>query len=350
MILNGLVFTLGELARRVSGKVIGDASIEIRDIQPFDVAAEGHLTLASKGSLLRRLDDTRASAVIVGEPVEDRAGKSLLIASNPKAAFARLLQEFHQPPPLPGGIAGGARVGLDCRIHPDASIHDGAWIGEKVAVGAKTVVHAGVVVGDGCRLGSECTLYPNVTLYPGCTLGDRVIVHSGTVIGADGFGYVSDGKEQVKMPQTGTVTIEDDVEIGANSCVDRATFGETLIRRGAKLDNHVHVGHNCEVGERTIIVGQVGISGSSRIGSDCILAGHSGVSDNVKIGDGVRVYMKSAVSRDVPDGAKVSGQPAIDHRENLKTQALLRRLPEMYRQIRRLLKERDNRGKGNARE
>jgi UDP-3-O-[3-hydroxymyristoyl] glucosamine N-acyltransferase len=174
-------------------------------------------------------------------------------------------------------------------------------------------------------------LHSNVTLYQGVTIGKRVVIHSGTVIGADGFGYVFDGKQQVKVPQTGSVEIHDDVEIGANSCVDRATFGSTVIERGAKLDNHVHVAHNCRIGENTVIVGCVGLSGSVTIGKNCILAGQCGTVDHINIGDNVRVMARAVVTKDIPSGSVVSGRYGRSHQQELKQEALLRRLPEIYR-------------------
>lgn len=315
--------------------MIGDPSLPIQGIRPFELAEEGDLTVAFRRPYLKRLESTRASAVIVPPGVE-ATGKPLLQVEHPKVAFARLLQLFHGRPFEPRGIASGAIIGRDCRIAEKVSIFPLVWIGDEVVIDEEVTLHPGVYVGDRCRIGAGCTLYPNVTLYPETRLGRRVILHSGTVIGADGFGYVFDGREQVKIPQTGSVIIEDDVEIGANSCVDRGTFGSTVIEKGVKLDNHVHVGHNCRVGENTILVGQVGISGSVTLGKNCVLAGHCGVVDHVTIGDNVVVTMKSAVSKDVPSGSIVSGSPAMDHREDLKLRALTRRLPELFRQVQEL--------------
>lgn len=192
---------------------------------------------------------------------------------------------------------------------------------------------------EGCVIGTGCTLHPSVTVYPGVILGKRVTVHSGTVLGADGFGYVRDGDEQVKLPQTGNVEIGDDVEIGANSCVDRATFGSTVLEKNVKIDNHVHIGHNCRIGEGTIIVGSVGISGSVTIGKNCIFAGQSGASDHVNIGDNVIVLAKTAVTKDVPSGMTVSGLHGRDHRGQIKTEAILNRLPDMYKDLKTIKKK-----------
>ena len=304
-------------------------------MQPFESAEPGDITLAAGPPYLHRIAETRAAAVIVPQEFPT-SEKALLLAENPKLAFARVMQVFHpQMAPNPG-ISPDASVGADCVLGDGVEIGPGAVLGDRVTIGNRVIVGPGAVVGDRCRVGADSILHANVTVYAETEIGERVIIHSGTVIGADGFGYVSDGTRQVKVPHIGKVVIEDYVEIGANSCVDRATFGETRIEEGVKLDNHVHVGHNCRIGAHTVIVGQVGVSGSVRIGKYCVFAGDSGVSDHVVVGDGVRVLMKSAVSRDVESGQTVSGQPAMNHREQLRIQAMTRRLPEIYQLFRKL--------------
>jgi len=314
------MYTLQKLAEHVGGRVAGDSQIEIRGIQPFESAGPGDLTLAGKKKYQENLGQTRASAVIVSPGVVSDE-KPLLQVERPKVAFARLLSLFHPRPAAAQGIS------------PLAHISESAKVSEDVTI------YPFVFVGDHCVIGRGSVLHPHVILYENVSLGQRVILHSGTVIGADGFGYVFDGQTQVKIPQTGSVTIGDDVEIGANSCVDRATFGATVLERGVKLDNHVHIGHNCRIGENTVIAGQVGLSGSVEVGKNCIFAGHSGVVDHVKIGDQVTVMMKSAVSKDVPSRSVVSGQPAMEHRQWMKIKAVTRRFPEIYREWRSWRKE-----------
>ncbi len=314
------MYTLQKLAEHVGGRVAGDSQIEIRGIQPFENAGPGDLTLAGQKKYQEHLHRTRASAVIVSPGVVSDE-KPLLQVERPKVAFARLLSLFHPGPAVAQGIS------------PLAHISESARISEEVTI------YPFVFVGDHCVIGRGCVLYPNVTLYENVSLGERVILHSGAVIGADGFGYVFDGQTHVKIPQTGSVTIGDDVEIGANSCVDRATFGATVLERGVKLDNHVHIGHNCRIGENTVIAGQVGLSGSVEVGENCTFAGHAGVVDHVKIGDQVIVMMKSAVSKDVPSQSVVSGQPAMEHRQSMKIEAVTRRFPEIYREWKAWLKE-----------
>jgi UDP-3-O-[3-hydroxymyristoyl] glucosamine N-acyltransferase len=343
------VYKLDELARLVGGRIHGDAALDILSVQPFDLAGSGDLTLAADRKSLAALETSTAAAVIV-RPGITSARKTLLEVDNPKVAFARLLAHLHSQPFQAIGVSPLASIGDECRVPDEVSIHPFCYVGARVILGARVTLFSGVHVGEGCRIGDDVVLHPNVVLYPGVTLGARVIVHAGSVIGADGFGYVWDGQDQVKVPQLGAVIIEDDVEIGANSCVDRATFGATVVERGVKLDNHVHVAHNCRVGANTVMVAQVGLSGSVKIGRNCVFAGHSGVVDHVTIGDDVTVMMKSGVSKDVPSRSRVSGQPAMDHRAAMRIEAIVRRLPELYEDWKRLKKrlEADARGDLNA--
>ncbi len=317
----------------------GDSQIEIRGIQPFERAGPGDLTLAGERKYQEQLEETRASAVIVLPGVVS-SNKALLQVDKPKLAFARLLALLHRRPFEAAGISPQAQISKSAHVSQKVTIHPFVFVGDEAVIKEEVTLFAGVHVGNHCVIGPACVLHPNVTLYEGVSLGSRVILHSGTVIGADGFGYVFDEDTQVKIPQTGCVIIGDDVEIGANSCVDRATFGATVLERGVKLDNHVHIGHNCRIGENTVIVAQVGISGSVEIGKNCTFAGHSGVVDHVRIGDGVTVMMKSAVTKDIPSHSVISGQPAMDHRQWMKIEALKRRFPEIYREWRTWLRER----------
>ena len=323
-----MLYRLRQLAKHVGGEVAGDPDTPNRRLRPFETAGPGDLTLAVEKRYEERIRETGASAVIVSKTVRFR-NRPLLRVDNPRLAFARLLQFIDKTPFVPTGVSPDATVGRDCSIPERVSIHPHAYVGDGVTLGEEVTLHPGVYVGNGCTIGDGTILHPNVTVYDGIRIGARVILHSGAVIGADGFGYVFDGERQVKIPQRGTVVIEDDVEIGANSCVDRATFGQTTIGRGVKLDDHVQIGHNCTIGENTVMVGQVGVSGSVTVGRNCILAGQSGVVDHVRIGDGVKVLAKTAVTKDVPDGMTVSGQPARDHRTTVKIQALTRRLPQL---------------------
>lgn len=327
------VHTLDELAALVGGTVSGDGTTPIRSGAPFEQAGDGDITLAT-GRFLDVLYQTDASALIVPTGTEQR-DRNLLLVEMPKVAFARILQLFVEQPFRAEGISDRACIGRDCRISENVTIGPFVSIGDNAIVEDGVSLGPGVVIGADARIGEGSTLHANVGIYRGVTIGKRVIIHSGTVIGSDGFGYVFDGSAQVKIPQTGTVQIGDDVEIGANCCIDRATFGSTILERHVKLDNLVHVAHNCRIGENTVIVGCCGISGSVEIGRNCVLAGQVGVADHVRVGDNVKILAKASVFKDVPSGSVVSGTPARDHRQELRAQAALRRLPDLLRLWRR---------------
>lgn len=331
------MFTLAELAELVAGQIAGDPTVTITGANPFDSAQPGDITFAGAPAYWGRIDQCPASAVIV--PLScPPASKPILRARNPKEAFARITAHLYRRPFEANGIAKMASIGEACSISDRVSIAAFVSVGDRTKIGDEVTLHAGVSIGADCSIGRGCVLHANVTLYPGVVLGDRVVIHSGTVIGADGFGYVFNGSEQVKVPQLGSVEIQDDVEIGANSCVDRATFGKTVIERGVKIDNQVHIAHNCRIGENTIIVGCVGISGSVRIGRNCIIAGQAGVADHVSIGDNVIVMQKTAVTKDVPSGTQVAGLHGREYRQELKIEALQRRLPEILARLKALEK------------
>jgi UDP-3-O-[3-hydroxymyristoyl] glucosamine N-acyltransferase len=323
------MFTLREIAQEVGGKILGDPDVEVSGVSPFEEASSGDITVAFTKRYLHQVDSTAASVVIVPREVTSDQ-KTLLAVKDPKLAFALILQLFKSGRFKAKGISSLASIGERCQISDLVSIQPFAAIGDDVVIEDEVSIGSGTAVGDRCRIGAQSTLHSNVTLYPRVTLGRRVILHSGTVIGADGFGYVFDGNQQVKVPQSGNVEIHDDVEIGANSCVDRATFGSTVIERGVKLDNHVHIAHNCRIGENTVIVGCVGISGSVTIGKNCILAGQCGTVDHVSIGDNVQVMARAVVTKDVPSGSVVSGRHGRSHQQELRQEALLRKLPEIY--------------------
>ena len=324
------MYTLTQLAQHVDGEIAGDPEIQIEGVNPFGDAGPADITVAFSKGYLQRLHTTSAAAVIV-PPGTQSPGKALLKVQNPKLAFARILHLFTEKPFEPLGVSHLASIGERCQIADAVSIHSFVSIGADVSVEDGVTMESGVVVGDGCKIGAGATLHANVVLYPGISIGKRVTLHGGVVLGADGFGYVFDGQTQVKMPQTGSVVIHDDVEIGANSCVDRATFGATVIERGVKLDNHVHIAHNCRIGENTVIAGCVGISGSVTVGRNCVFAGQCGTVDHVTIGDDVMVLARAVITKDIPSGSVISGSYGRDHRLELKQEAMLRRLPQIYR-------------------
>ncbi len=329
---------LDELARRLECRLEGDGGLEVDAVRGLEEAGPQDLSYVASERYLPRLRASAAGAVILSEggPPPDRPA---LRTANPLLAFARALTILH-PQAVPAvGIHAAAVVAPDARVDPEASVDALTVVGSSSEVGAGTVLHAHVSVGADVRIGRDCRIFPHVVLLDGVRLGDRVIVHSGTVIGADGFGFARDGPRYVKVPQIGRVVIEDDVEIGANVTIDRATLGETRIGRGTKIDNLVQVAHNVRVGSDTVIVAQAGIAGSSRIGSRVTLAGQVGIVDHVEVGDEAVVGAQAGVTKDVRPGSVVLGSPAIPHREFKRQVGALARLPEL-RHLLRALEER----------
>lgn len=327
--------TLEELARLVGGEVRGQCRERIVGINSLRDAVPGQISLWLSPKYLPDLEKTRASAVIVGRKLPP-TDKPLLITERPYLAYARIARFFSPPKVYPPGVSPLAFVEADCLIGEGVSVHPFVYVGKRVVIEKRVTLCPGVFVGDGVRIGEDTLIHPNVSILEGTIIGKRVIIHSGTVIGSDGFGFAQDGTEQVKIPQTGIVQIDDDCEIGANNTIDRASMGRTWLQRGVKTDNLVHVGHNVVVGEHTLLIAQVGISGSVTIGRGAILAGQVGVIDHLSIGDGARITGKSGVMEDVPAGAVLSGYPAMPHPTFLRSSALIRKLPELAKKIREL--------------
>jgi len=342
-------WTLGELARRLGGEVVGDPQAELRRVAPIESAQEGDLAFLANPRYRRHLETTGASAVIVGGDVRE-ARTNLLRVAEPYAAFARALALFHPEESPAPGVSPAAFVHPTARLGEGVTVAAGVHVGEGCELGDRCVLHPGVVLRERCRLGRETVLHPNVVLYPGTELGERVVVHAGTVLGSDGFGYATTREGHVKVPQVGRVVVEDDVEIGANTAVDRATLGETRIGRGAKIDNLVQIGHNVKVGPLSILVGQAGIAGSTRLGTGVVMAGQSGAAGHLELGDGARVGAKSAALQDVPAGETVTGIPAVPHALWRRIAAALPALPELMRRLRRVETAHGIRGKEGTEE
>jgi UDP-3-O-[3-hydroxymyristoyl] glucosamine N-acyltransferase len=327
--------TLEELARLVGGEVRGVCEELLFGITGIREARKGQITFMVDPKYGKDLETTQASAVIVGAQ-SLQTSKPLLITSNPYLAYASIAQFFAPKPSHPVGVSSLTHYGKDCRIGERVSIYPLVYLGDRVDIEDGVILYPGVFVGDSVRIGKDSIIYPNVSILSGTIIGQRVIIHSGTVIGSDGFGFVQDGMIQVKVPQTGIVQIDDDCEIGANNTIDRATFGKTWIKTGVKTDNLVHVAHNVVVGEHSLLIAQVGISGSVTIGQGVILAGQVGVADHLTIGNGVKVGGKSGVVKSIPSGEVVSGNPTMPHQTYLRASSLIKRLPEMAQKIRAL--------------
>lgn len=331
--------TLNHLAQVIRAELIGDPEAVIRRAQPFADAIEGDITFATGEAYLARLSESRATAIILANAVEG-AGRNLLVAKDPKLAFARAVQLLHAVAYRPMGVSEDLIVGEGATLGEDLSIHPRVTIGRNSLIGDRVTLHAGVVIGSGCRVGDDTVIYPNVTLYDNSEIGSRVIIHSGTVIGADGFSFVPDEEgRQTKLLQLGRVRVEDDCEIGANCAIDRAGFGETVLKRGVKLDNFIQVGHNTVLGEDTVAAAMTGFSGGTRVGRGCVFAGQSGTAQHIEIGDGAIITAKASVMKNVRAGAMVGGMiPARDYNAWRRSQVLYSRLPEIVERLKRLEK------------
>jgi UDP-3-O-[3-hydroxymyristoyl] glucosamine N-acyltransferase len=330
--------TVAELAAVLSGQAVGDAQISIQGVSSIEDALPGDIVFAENARYLGLAQRSKASAVIapVGSEASD---KPLIVVDNPRASFSAVLALFApQNVPVPG-IHPSAVVGEGVVLEEGVSIGPLCSIGAGTTVGPRTTIEAGTVVGDHSRLGADVILHGNVTLADGTEVGNRAIIHSGAVIGADGFGYVLIGSTRHKVPQIGIVQIGEDVEIGANTTIDRAKTGATVIGARTKIDNLVHIAHNCKIGEDCVIVAQVGIAGSVTLGNGVIVAGQAGINPGVKVGDRAMVLGQSGCWSDVEAGAVVSGDPAKPHKQRLRQVAAIGDLPEALSRLKKLEKQ-----------
>jgi len=326
---------LEQVASLVSGNLEGEGSIEINGVRGVHDAKEGDITFLMQNKYLDVLKKSKASAVFVVKPVEVSIPQ--IVVAKPELAFARLVKELHPEPRPQPGIHSSVVIGKKVVLGENVTLSAGVCIGDDVSIGNDVVLYPNVVIGNDCKVDDHCTLHPNVTLYRNTEMGRHVIVHAGTVIGADGFGYTLDEKGcHYKINQFGRVVIEDFVEIGANSCIDRAAMDTTLIKAGTKIDNLVQVAHNCTVGNHSILVAQVGLAGSCRLGHHVVLAGQVGLADHVTLGDQVTVTAKSGTFRDLENNAVVSGWPAVPTGTWKRYMATLPKLPDLARKVKEL--------------
>jgi UDP-3-O-[3-hydroxymyristoyl] glucosamine N-acyltransferase len=323
----------------------GDASRAIRGVASLSAAGPDDISFLSADAYLPQFDSTNAAAVIVQKRVKLPAGDAkpaLLIVDDAELAMARVLELFAPPVPRPNvGVDPSARVAPDVQLAESVAIGALAVIGQRTRIGARTVIHPGVVISDDVVIGEDCVFFSNIVVRERINIGNRVIIHAGSVLGSDGFGYRWDGTRHVKIPQIGTVVIEDDVELGSCVCVDRAKTGETRIGRGTKIDNLVQIAHNCNIGPHCIITGQAGCAGSVTLGAGVMLGGQCAIRDHVTMADGAMAAACSGVADDVAPKTVVSGIPALPHRQTLREQAALRRLPDLMAQLRKLQEEVD---------
>lgn len=317
----------------IGGDIVGEPNAVIKGVAPFHEASAFDITFADSFKILKKINETNASAVIVPRHFTLPAKTSLILSDNPRLAFAKIMTLFF-PVVRPGAsISALASIGRNFASGKDVYIGPSVTIENNVGVGDRVVIRPNVYIGRNVRIGNDVNIYPNVSIMDGCVIGNRVTIHAGSVIGSDGFGFVTDGVRHSKIPQVGIVQIDDDVEIGANNTIDRATFGKTWIKQGVKTDNLVHIGHNVLVGENSLMVAQVGISGSTTIGNNVILAGQAGISGHLSIGDRATVGPQAGVIRSVPPGEVVSGTPEMPHRTWLRVHQIMLRLPELKNKI-----------------
>lgn len=331
-------YTLAEIAKWVGGAVRGDASLRMGGIAGVVEAGPDQITWLSHEKYARNLAQSKAGAVVVPEDYGPTPMPAVLVR-NPSVAIITILEKFAPPVPRPPvGVHPTAVVAEDVAVGKGVAIGPCVVVGRGARLGDGTVLHANVFVGEDATVGDGCEFWPGVVVRERCVVGNRVVIHPNTTIGADGFGYQFMDGRHVKIPQIGTVTIEDDVEIGANCAVDRAKFGTTLIGRGTKIDNLVQVAHNVQIGPGCVIVAQAGIAGSTRLGRGVVLGGKVGVRDHVTLNDGVQAAACCCISKDVPAGTTVIGSPAAPHEIWAREQAKIRRLPSLFEQVEALAK------------
>ena len=334
-------FTAKQIADLIQGKVEGNEQATVRTFAKIEEGVPGAISFLSNPKYTHYIYETKSSVVLVNEDAvfEKPVSTTLIRVKNAYECVAKLLQFYESAKPRKSGIDPLASISPKATIGEDVYIGAFAVIGDGAVIDNGSQIYPHVVIGDGVTIGANCVLYANVTIYQGCKLGNNVTIHAGAVIGADGFGFAPNAEGYDKIPQIGIVVIEDDVEIGANTCVDRSTMGQTIIHKGVKLDNLIQVAHNCEIGENTVMSAQVGMAGSTKIGKWCMVAGQAGFAGHIHIGDQTLVGAQAGLMKDTKPGDKVMGSPAINHLTYMKSRALDPKLPEMYRQIAALQRE-----------
>ncbi|HTU44122.1 MAG TPA: UDP-3-O-(3-hydroxymyristoyl)glucosamine N-acyltransferase [Bryobacteraceae bacterium] len=329
-------YTLGQLAQALGCEVVGDPKIEIFGVSTLEQAGPGEITFLANKTYAPLVKTTRAAAVIAAEPLSDTRAATL-VSTNPYYDFARTLALFYQPPRPAPGMHPAACIASTAQVGPNASIGAYAVVGENTRIGANAVLHPHAVIYEGCTIGDDFIAHSHVSVREYTRIGNRVTLHNGVVIGGDGFGFAkgNDGRQH-KIVQTGITVLEDDVEVQTLTSIDRATLGETRVKRGAKIDSLVQIGHACVVGENNIICGQTGLAGSTVLEENVIMAGQTGSAGHITIHKNAIVWAQAGVGHDVPEGAIVSGSPAFDSRDWLRASAAYSRLPELLRTMRAL--------------
>ncbi|MDD7097358.1 MAG: UDP-3-O-(3-hydroxymyristoyl)glucosamine N-acyltransferase [Prevotella sp.] len=334
-------FTAKQIADLIGGKVEGNENATVHTFAKIEEGAEGAISFLSNPKYTQHIYDTKSSIVLVNNDLqlEHPVKATLIRVKNAYECVAKLMQLYAATLPRKKGISERAYISESAKIGEDCYVGAFAVIGDNAVIGDRCVIYPNTVIGDKVQMGDDCNIYANVTIYERCKLGNNVTIHSGSVIGADGFGFAPNTEGYSKIPQLGIVCIEDDVEIGANTCIDRSTMGQTIIHKGVKLDNLIQVAHNVEIGENTVMSAQVGIAGSTKIGSWCMFGGQVGLAGHIHIGDKTFLGAQSGVPGNIKGNETLIGTPPMEPKAYFKSQAVFRKLPDMYKQLNELAKE-----------
>ncbi|MBO5083996.1 MAG: UDP-3-O-(3-hydroxymyristoyl)glucosamine N-acyltransferase [Bacteroidaceae bacterium] len=334
-------FTAKQIAAYIGGEIVGDENATVHTFAKIEEGMPGALSFLSNPKYTAYIYDTQSSIVLVNSDFvpEKPINATLIKTANAYESLAKLMMLYESVKPKKQGISSMASIAESATIGENVYIGPFVCIGEKAVVGNSTIIEANVSIGDGAIVGDNCLLYNGVTIYHDCRVGNRCILHAGSVVGSDGFGFAPGANGYDKIPQIGIAILEDDVEIGANTCIDRATMGATIIKRGVKLDNMVQIAHNVVIDEHTVMAAQCGVAGSTKVGSWCMVGGQTGISGHIKIGNQVKVGGHSAIANSVKDGKAVMGYPAFDHSQFARASVVFKKLPEMYREMDTLKKE-----------
>ncbi len=336
-----MVFSAKQIADYLKGEIVGDPNVTVSNFSKIEEGKTGTISFLANPKYTPYIYTTEADIVLVNSDfVPEKPIKATLVkVPNAYAALASLLEMVNSATPRKSGLEEMSFVSPTATLGEEVYVGAFAYIADNVKIGSKSVIHPQVYVGDNVTIGEECILYPGVKIYSNCVIGDRCIIHSGAVIGADGFGYSKESEAYHKIPQIGNVVIEEDVEIGANSTIDRAVMGSTVIRRGVKLDNLIQIAHNCDIGEHTAMAAQVGIAGSTKIGENCVLGGQVGIGGHITIGKNSQVGAQSGIISNTKEGSEIMGSPAIPVKSFFKSSIIVPKLPDMYRQLNAMEKE-----------
>ena len=334
-------FTARQIAQVINGEIIGNENVTVNSFSKIEEGKPGSISFLANPKYTHYIYNTKASIVLIDKNaiLEKPVETTLIKVNNAYECIAKLLQMYEATKPKKTGIDPLAFVSTNAKIGKNCYIGAFAYVGDNVSIGDNTQIYPHTTICENTTIGESCTLYPNVTVYHGSLIGDRVSLHAGSVIGSDGFGFAPSTNGYDKIPQIGVVTIENDVEIGANTCIDRSTMGSTYIRKGVKLDNLVQIAHNTDIGENTVMSAQVGVAGSTKVGQWCMFGGQVGLAGHIVIGNKVFLGAQSGVPGNIKDGQQLIGTPPMKQRPYFKSQAVFRRLPELYKQINDLQKQ-----------